>query len=171
MRKQSTFGKVVELFDQRFRWHRFPTLLGVLALIGIRNTLRARNLFSTGKGSGITSPVPAPPRHLVARTTDGSYNDLAHPAMGMAGTRFGRNVPLDVTRPEVPPRLLTPNPRTISARLLLRHEFMPATSLNVLAAAWLQFETPDWFSHGTDMAHPIRVPRPAGDDWPDDPME
>ncbi len=171
MRQQSTFGKVVEWFDKRYEWHRFPTPLGVLALIAIRDTLRARNLFSTGKGSGVTAPVPAPPRHLVARTTDGSYNDLGHPAMGMAGTRFGRNVPLDVTKPEVAPRLFTPNPRTISDELLVRHEFLPATTLNILAAAWLQFETRDWFSHGTDMEHPIRVPRPAGDDWPDDPME
>ena len=91
--------------------------------------------------------------------------------MGMARTRFGRNVPLELTKPEVPPRLFTPNPRTISDVLLLRHEFKPATTLNILAAAWLQFETRDWFSHGTDMEHPIRVPRPPGDDWPDDPME
>jgi hypothetical protein len=171
MRKQSTFGKVVEWLDKRHNWHRLPTVLGVIALIGIRNTLRARNLFSTTKGSGVSAPVPAPPRHLIARTTDGSYNDLAHPTMGMAKTRFGRNVPPELNKPEVPPRLLTPNPRTISTVLLLRDEFKPATTLNVLAAAWLQFETRDWFSHGTDMEHPIRVPRPSGDDWPDDPIE
>ena len=43
---------------------------------------------------------------------------------------------------------------------------IPATGLNVLAAAWLQFETRDWFSHGTDATRTFTVPRPPGDDWP-----
>jgi hypothetical protein len=38
--------------------------------------------------------------HDVRRSADGSHNDLANPAMGMAGTRFGRNVPVDRTRPD-----------------------------------------------------------------------
>ena len=32
------------------------------------------------------------------------YNDLDDPVMGMAGSRFGRNVPLERTHPEPPPR-------------------------------------------------------------------
>jgi hypothetical protein len=36
-------------------------------------------------------------RRLTARTADGTYNDLGSPAMGSAGSRFGRNVPLDRT--------------------------------------------------------------------------
>ena len=47
---------------------------------------------------------------------------------------------------------------------------IPAPGLNVLAAAWLQFETRDWFSHGTDATCPFEVPRPPGDDWPTDPI-
>ena len=31
---------------------------------------------------------------------------------------------------------------------MTRDEFKPATTLNVLAAAWIQFEVHDWFSHG-----------------------
>lgn len=85
-------------------------------------------------------------------------------------TRFGRNVPPGDTAPEPQPRLFDPNPRTISDRLLLRDEFKPATTLNVLAAAWLQFETRDWFSHASDTTRPILLPRPPGDDWPEDPM-
>ena len=43
---------------------------------------------------------------------------------------------------------MTPNPREVSTQLLNRDEFKPATTLNVLAACWIQFENHDWFSHG-----------------------
>ena len=91
--------------------------------------------------------------------------------MGMAGTRFGRNVPLRFTEPEQGARLMTPNPRLVSTALLARgEEMIPATTLNVIAAAWLQFQTRDWFSHGTDVERPFAVPRPPGDTWPADPI-
>ena len=56
------------------------------------------------------------PRALVARfrTPDGSFNDLHDPDMGMAGTRFGRNVALDKAFPEAMPGLMEPNPHVIS---------------------------------------------------------
>ena len=79
---------------------------------------------------------------------DGSYNDLDSPGMGTIGARFGRNVPLDHTYPEPLPGLLDPSPRDVSRELLTRDEFQPATIVNVLAGAWLQFEVHDWFSHG-----------------------
>ncbi len=44
---------------------------------------------------------------------------------------------------------------------------IPAPSLNVIAAAWIQFQTRDWLSHGTDTERSFRVPRPDGDPWPD----
>ena len=58
-------------------------------------------------------------------------------------------------------RLLEPNPRLVSRELLTRKEFKPATTLNLLAAAWIQFEVHDWFSHGKSetadpVAHPAR---------------
>ena len=38
---------------------------------------------------------------------------------------------------------------------MTRDEFIPATTLNVLAAAWIQFEVHDWFSHGpNDLEDP-----------------
>ena len=52
--------------------------------------------------------------------------------------------------------MLKPNPRTISRELLARREFIPATTLNVLAAAWLQFEVHDWMSHGTNDVEDLR---------------
>ena len=53
---------------------------------------------------------------------------------------------------------------------MLRTDFKPATTLNILAAAWLQFQTRDWFHHDTNTDRMIEVPRPPGDDWPDDPI-
>jgi hypothetical protein len=163
---------VAEAIDRRWRWDRFPTLVSLAVLKGIRDNLRAHNLFDTNDAQSlpVLSPEP-PPRYLVARTVDGSYNDLSAPAMGMANTRFGRNVPLACVEPEDPHRLLTPNPRLVSTRLLARGpEMIPAPQLNVLAGAWLQFETRDWFSHGTDASRPFEVPRPENDDWPTDPI-
>ena len=43
---------------------------------------------------------------------------------------------------------MEPNPREVATRLLHRDEFKPATTLNNLAAAWIQFQNHDWFSHG-----------------------
>jgi Animal haem peroxidase len=93
------------------------------------------------------SPGKCPAEDLVTRRSDGKYNDLDYPDMGAAGERFGRNVPLEHTYPEPEPELLEPSPREVSRRLLARETFIPARSLNLLAAAWIQFQTHDWFSH------------------------
>jgi hypothetical protein len=169
---RGAFSRLAVAIDRRRRWDRFPIPVSVALLMGLRGWLRDHNLYDTGKDGPRPQPAARPdPRWLVARTVDGSYNDLSDPAMGAAGTRFGRNVPLRRARPEVGARLLTPNPRLVSTALLARGpQMLPATTLNVLAGAWLQFETQDWFSHGTDPEHPFEVPRPAGDSWPDDPI-
>ncbi|HYV02383.1 MAG TPA: peroxidase family protein, partial [Actinomycetota bacterium] len=92
-------------------------------------------------------------------------------AMGSVGTRFGRNVPLDRTFPEPDPMILAPSPRLVSRELLTRDRFHPATTLNLLAAAWIQFEVHDWFSHGKgDRDTAWRLPLQEGDPWPEDPM-
>ena len=160
--------------DHRVGWHRLPLPLGLLVLAEMRNRLRSRNLFDTGSPPGLAERVAAGdpgPERRDARMVDGSFNDLEHPAMGAAGSRFGRNVPLTETWPEAEPRLLTPNPRTVSRELLAREEFIPATTLNVLAAAWLQFEVHDWFSHGpNDLNEPYRIPLLADDPWHENPM-
>jgi hypothetical protein len=162
--------KASEAIDRRWGWDKVPVPLGLVTLIGIRDALRDRNLYDTNNGQSPTAPERSPAEYVTVRTVDGSYNDLSSPSMGMAGTRFGRNVPLGDGQVEQPPRLLDPNPRTVSKELLVRTDFKPATTLNILAAAWLQFETRDWFSHGTDPKRMIEVPRPAGDDWPEDPI-
>jgi Animal haem peroxidase len=162
--------KASEAVDRRWRWDRVPVPLGLLTLIGIRDALRDRNLYDTYNGEPPPAPRLSQAEYATVRTVDGSYNDLSSPSMGMARTRFGRNVPPGDGQAEQPPRLFDPNPRTISNQLLARTDFKPATTLNILAAAWLQFETRDWFSHGTDPQRMIELPRPAGDDWPEDPI-
>jgi len=92
--------------------------------------------------------------------------------MGMAGSRFGRNVPIEYTFPETDPAILTPNPRTVSLELLTREKFQPATTVNMLAAAWIQFMVRDWFSHGkSPKENPWLIPLHEDDPWPEHPMK
>ncbi len=163
----------VEVLDRRVGWHRLPTPLGLVSLLAIRARLRDQNLYDTSTVASIPAPAPTADgeRHLTVRTPDGTFNDLTQPAMGRAGARFGRNVPLDRTYPEAEPAILTPNPRTVSCELLVRQEFQPATILNVLAAAWLQFMIRDWFSHGkNETENPWTLPLGEDDPWPEHPM-
>ena len=92
--------------------------------------------------------------------------------MGTKGSRFGRNVPLRYTKAEAPEQILDPNPRLISRELLTRDEFQPATTLNLLAGAWIQFEVHDWFSHGKgEPKKPWQIEVADDDPWPDHPMK
>src|SRR5215213_7801128 len=105
------FADVTELLDQRFRWHKLPVPLGLLTLVGLRMRLRESNLHDTSS-TPASKPLPAKgDRHLTTRTADGTYNDLEGPAMGSAGTRFGRNVPVELTYPEDDRAVLDPSPR------------------------------------------------------------
>jgi hypothetical protein len=168
------YSSLTQAVDHRIGWSRLPWPLGMLTLVGIRFRLRASNLYDSGRG-----PLDRPPadddahaNHLTARTLDGTYNDLDEPLMGALGSRFGRNVPLDDVRTDPDDRLLEPSPRRISLELMTRDEFQPATTLNLLAAAWIQFEVHDWFSHGENEAeNPWKIALGEGDDWPRDPME
>jgi len=160
--------------DRMFGWDKLPKVVGLLVLIGLRNILRQRNLYDTSSlPFGVTPKLPAPGAEtLTTRTPDGAYNDLANPAMGMAGTRFGRNVPLEWGYQEAPDRILDPNPREVSRQLLTRHDFIPATSLNLLAAAWVQFMVKDWFSHGSgDPQRSFELPLAEDDPWPQRPLQ
>src|SRR5262249_20079125 len=97
--------------------------------------------------------------------------DLRYPRMGATNTRFGRNVPNEFTWPDPEPQIMSPNPRIISRELMTRDSFEPARSLNTLAAAWIQFMTRDWFSHGRgDITNPWSITLPRGDDFPQNPM-
>ena len=167
------FTRATEALDRQFRWHKLPVPLGLLTLVGLRIRLRESNLHDTSSTQA-AKPSPAKAsRHLTARTADGTYNDLEDPTMGSAGTRFGRNVPVELTYPEDDRALLDPSPREVSRELLTRREFLPATTLNVLAAAWLQFMIRDWFSHGkSEKENPWELELDESDPWPQErPMQ
>ncbi|KAB2352535.1 peroxidase family protein [Actinomadura rudentiformis] len=170
---KSLFDRGAHLADRTIGWHRLPKPLGLLVLVGLRDILRRENLHDTSKLPATDlPPVPSPTAESrMARTADGSHNDPDDPRMGMAGARFGRNIPNDRTFPEVPPRIMSPSPREVSRELLTRESLIPATSVNVLVAAWLQFMIRDWFSHGRSPTdRPWEIPLADGDPWPERPM-
>jgi hypothetical protein len=142
-----------------------------VVLIGLRDALRKRNLHDTSGLPAVDQPPLQQPTQaeLTGRTLDGSYNDPDNPRMGMAGSRFGRNVPLEHTYPD--PRVMQPSPREVSRALLTRAELIPATSVNALVAPWLQFMIRDWFSHGkSPREDPWEIQLAEDDPWPDRPM-
>jgi hypothetical protein len=169
------YTRTVQALDQSVGWYRMPLLLALVMLVAMRIILRQHNLFDTTevklRSSNRSSSVGGGAHYLVARTADGTYNDLDVPTMGSAGTRFGRNVPLKNAYPDNDAAILTPNPRTISLELLARDTFQPATILNLLAAAWIQFMIHDWLSHGKNQKeNPWKVPLAEDDPWPEHPM-
>ncbi|WP_247522602.1 peroxidase family protein [Bradyrhizobium sp. 190] len=141
-------------------------MIGAANLGVFRDRLRAHNLHHTGYGINTSGDWSAGKERW--RTADGSFNSLGHPRMGMAGSRFGRNFPLPECVPDSGDELLDPSPREISRELLARRTFIPAERLNLLAAAWIQFETHNWFSHGVpEPGNEFKIPLQPGDNWPD----
>jgi hypothetical protein len=168
------YDTACEVVDRTIGWDRLPLPCGLAVLVGVRNILRKENLHDPSALVPVVGGPQAPPRtpaHLVSRSVDGSHNDLDHPTMGMAGVRFGRNVPLDQVRPVTDAELLEPSPREVSRRLMTRTTFLPAESVNTLAAAWVQFMVRDWFSHGEgDTSRLVEIPLERTDDWYESPM-
>ena len=167
------YDRIATAVDHKRGWDKLPTPLGILVLIGNRDVLRRKNLFDT-TSQPAENPAQVQPydgRVLTTRTADGTYNDLESPPMGMGESRFGRNIPIEHTFPEVGPDLVTPSPREISRAVMTRTEFVPATAVNALAASWLQFMIRDWFSHGKSPTdNPIEIPLAPDDPWPTNPM-
>jgi hypothetical protein len=193
------YVKSFEFLNLFVRWDKLPTFLAVINLGALREVLRAKNLHNTSDipvtdPSGLRPATPFKPIYLCEREEDGLYNDLSKPTMGNSslnpndplnssdftlsnpGARFGRNIPLSEVDPTRDGAILDPNPRLVSNRLLARatrsdgaSDFKPATILNLLAAAWIQFQTHDWFNHGSPRRiddDPLDVPLPPGDTWP-----
>jgi hypothetical protein len=158
---------IAERLDRRFHWDLLPRRLGILTLIGLRNRLRQRNLYDAGLPSS-----RAEDRHecsassAAERTIDGRGTHPTNAGMGSVGTRFGRNAAVVL---EDDLANSTPPPEDVSQALLQRTEFLPAKSLNLLAAGWLQFEVHDWFAHQvqSDVVGPLGVaPLKRDPDWP-----
>jgi hypothetical protein len=161
---RSAFG----LVNRFVPWHHLGVRLALLNLDAFRHVLRRDNLIDTEphEAPPRARPVPAPPDETarVQRTFNGVSNDLSAPWMGSVDATFGRNLPA-VNRPDL---YNEPNPVQVSDRLLARRTFRPATSLNLLAATWIQFQVHDWVQHerhplGTDD---VVVPLPPyAPDW------
>jgi heme peroxidase len=166
------FNRTCVLVDQKIGWPALPVPLALAVLSGGRNTLREKNLTDTNTPDADPGTLSVYPNVVTARTPDGTFNDLKCPFMGSAGSRFGRNVPLNETWQQKQPDLMTPSPRVVSLELMTRNEFTPAKTLNLLAAAWLQFQIRDWFSHGKSIKEdPWQVPLAENDAWHENPMQ
>jgi hypothetical protein len=179
------------LLNRHVRWDGFPTWLAVINLAALREDLRAQNLHNTAtipvtRPGGLAPDPNFDSKYYGEREPDGNFNDLDQASMGRASlnpanpvdslnftqshpsARFGRNVPLAEAYPDGH-HLLCPNPREISKHLLARRDFIPAKTLNLLVAAWIQFQTHDWFNHGEPiLGNEIQVP--VDDDWHERPM-
>jgi hypothetical protein len=158
--------------NEKRQWYELPTTsLKALNLLSLRLDLRDMNLFDTStpiRKHGLEEP---PKEALTARRPDGRWNDLNDPEMGSTDSEFTRNIDPKRIKPEKPPRLHQPSARKVSLELMTRHQFQPATTLNVLAAAWIQFENHNWFFHGRgNKDEVIEVPLEDSDDWPENPM-
>jgi Animal haem peroxidase len=147
------FISLFKVINKHTPWHELPPALGALNLATLRTELRAQNLYSTyATGAALGNPIEHPltdQRFQHAQNSDGKFNSLELPLTGCSGMRFGRNFPRQYTQKPTEEELWTPNPRLVSDRFMTRKPdgFIPATSLNLLAAAWIQFQLHDWVFH------------------------
>ncbi|EMT70536.1 Prostaglandin G/H synthase 1 [Fusarium odoratissimum] len=133
--------KFVNIF---VHWHKLPTWLGVFNLLALRYELREKNLHDTypnAEFQGTAADCPMKNSKFIAnRNSDGDFNDLAQPKMGI-----------------------------ISEKILARPEgqFKPAEIVNLLAAAWIQFQVHDWAQHFlvTNGDKDVEIPLDKADRW------
>ena len=83
----SAFFRVINVFVP---WDRLGYLIGAVNIATLRDRLRRDNLHHAGYG--VQAATPWVPGNERWRSADGSYNSLDHPRMGMACSRFGRNI-------------------------------------------------------------------------------
>ena len=154
------------------QWYEHPSLvMQMLSLSKLRDELRENNLFE-GEGIRPKTDLGEPTEEVKrARTPDGTFNDLSDPWMGAAGTGFGRNAPPSKTITHTT-KLLDPDPRLISRKLMARDSFKPAGIVHAMAAAWIQFQNHNWFFHGDgEPDKVIEIPLGPDDTFPENPMK
>jgi hypothetical protein len=187
-RLMKVLAAVFRIINRFAPWHKLPyrflprLSLRLWNLPALRHDLRRWNLYDTASlpvrprppgpppppipgmppFDPFAPPDPFKPEDLLYRRPDGSYNDLQTPKMGAPGTRYGRNMPYERQNP-----LAEPSPRDVSNTVLARDSFKAAESLNLLAAAWIQFMVHDWARHRPDFkkAHRTKIPLRPGDPW------
>ena len=164
--RNRVFGSIsraaFKLINRHFEWYRLPLRTSLLNLDAHREVLRRNNLIDTepveAPPAARPMPPPEPPEEMrTTRSFSGEWNDLSAPKMGAVGAAFGRNLIPDFTQ-----NLQEPNPILVARALLDRKTFLPARSLNLLAAGWIQFQVHDWVSHARERlgVQDVRVPLP-----------
>lgn len=149
-------------------WYKFGWHTALLNLSILREELRAKSLLDTEQREAPPHAQPVPPSIAeevrMVRTFDGTYNDLADPKMGSVNATFGRMMPANYR----PNTFDLPDPILVSQQLLFRKAFIPARSLNMIAAAWIQFQVHDWVNHpraGLGTKEDIVLPLSDGRKW------
>lgn len=157
--------RTMRLVNRSRPWHRLrPQLFRLLNLNSLRQDLRQYNLIDTEPGEAPPRARNVPPEiretDRTARTYEGRYNDLSVPLMGSVDSAFGRNMQ------PVPQSVDEPNAVVVCRELMDRHSFIPAKILNMLAAAWIQFQVHDWVFHARKKLGEDDLVVPIPPDYP-----
>src|SRR4051812_4555559 len=144
----AVFGRV----NRKKQWHELPFPINLLNLLSLRLDLRDMNLYDTSEKIKTEATEEPPKEALTARRPGGRRKDLKDKDMGPVESVFTRNIDPKRIKPDKTPRLHEPSARKVALELMTRHEFQPATNLNILAAAWIQFGNHNWFFHGRGKA-------------------
>jgi hypothetical protein len=141
---ETIFIRIFHIVNLFIPWHRLPGLIGAFNLDAMRVELRNYNLhdgYASADAQGKVGELPATEKRYVGtRNSDGTDNSLEMRKMGCAGMRFGRNFPRKECQKPTEDELWNPSPRLVSETFMARkaEDFKPATTLNLLAAAWIQ---------------------------------
>ncbi|KAM0723066.1 hypothetical protein Q7P37_001266 [Cladosporium fusiforme] len=174
------FIRIFHFINFFIPWHRLPGLIGAFNLDFLRVELRQNNLYdgyASADAQGKVGELPAAEkRYVCTRNSDGKDNSLELRKMGCAGMRFGRNFNRKYCQKPTEDELWNPSPRLVSQAFMARkpEEFKPATILNLLAGAWIQFQVHDWFNHEDASQNGDKtydIPLRSGDDWPANDMK
>ena len=141
---ETIFINIFHFVNLFIPWHLLPGIIGAFNLDFMRVELRNYNLhdgYSSADAQGKLGELPADEkRYFGTRNSDGKDNSLELRNMGCAGMRFGRNFNRKYCQKPTEDELWNPSPRLVSRAFMSRRpeEFKPATTLNLLAAAWIQ---------------------------------
>ena len=168
---------VFRLVNKVFPWYvlaKISTTLPLINLSLVREYSRQTNLYDVPNASPEPKTRPTmrqpPDAGLAAREANGTNNDITDPDMGKRENLFSRNIKLKSAVPD-PSTELLPDPRKVSLELMTRDEFQPIPHLNLLAAAWIQFQVHGWFNHRRaetreERDDVVRLPLAENDPFP-----
>lgn len=147
-------------------WWRETDMRNALAkLAAQRGILEKNNLWDTYRAARPIGPSCTADT-ITTRQLDGTCNDQQQTWMGSVGARFGRNMdPNGAVAQSETTTLMSPSPREISRNLFTRGTsgHKPVPFLNLLAAAWIQFQIHDWFNHTTTQLAFWEIPLAEND--------